>query len=112
MNCLNCKAPIIQTPGKREKKFCSDLCRAKYGQKKKGSCIAGEPVTVAIKAPEDPNKLQNELNELINLPHNKEKVRAAIIENKGRKVTLTEKPTMPKGLSLQEQIDWKINNSK
>ena len=25
--CLNCGAPLLQKPGKKEKKFCSDRCR-------------------------------------------------------------------------------------
>lgn len=28
--CLTCGKPIMKTPGKREKKFCSDACRMKW----------------------------------------------------------------------------------
>lgn len=28
--CLTCGAPLIQVPGKKEKKFCSDLCRSRW----------------------------------------------------------------------------------
>lgn len=29
-NCLYCGKPVIQTPGRKEKKFCSDFCRGKW----------------------------------------------------------------------------------
>lgn len=28
--CLNCGVPVSQTPGRKEKKFCSDVCRNKW----------------------------------------------------------------------------------
>lgn len=28
--CLCCGTPVIQNPGRKEKKFCSDLCRVKW----------------------------------------------------------------------------------
>lgn len=33
-NCLNCQKEITQKEGKRAKKFCNDICRATYWQKK------------------------------------------------------------------------------
>lgn len=35
MKCLNCDKEISGIPGKREKKFCGNNCRASYGQKHK-----------------------------------------------------------------------------
>lgn len=35
MNCLECKEPIEQKPGKRAPKFCSTTCRSNNWQKKK-----------------------------------------------------------------------------
>jgi endogenous inhibitor of DNA gyrase (YacG/DUF329 family) len=35
MNCPECKKPIISTPGKRPKKFCSTTCRSNFWQKQK-----------------------------------------------------------------------------
>lgn len=29
-HCLNCGSTVIQNPGRKEKKFCSDLCRVRW----------------------------------------------------------------------------------
>ena len=33
--CQNCGIPVAQTPGRREKKFCSDTCRMQWWNKNK-----------------------------------------------------------------------------
>jgi hypothetical protein len=37
MNCLKCGKEVNQKPGKREKRFCSDSCRAGYSQRQKAA---------------------------------------------------------------------------
>ena len=64
--CLNCGDPVPQTPGKRERKFCSDECRQKKWQKdqqavrkqlkglKEDHFQATGPATKAVMVPEMP----------------------------------------------------------
>lgn len=82
--------------------FPNDLDKIEKGFLDKPALV-GPPVTVTLKPPADPVALNKELNELVNSPENKPGVLDAIIN--GGTVKL-----MPKGLSLSEQIDWRIKN--
>ena len=85
LKCLNCDNVITQTPGKRQKKFCSDLCRAKYGQRRKKVPIVE--------------------SKMIDLPKDYVEIKkVGVFKPDGTIGSITE---MPKGLSLIQQLEWR-----
>lgn len=89
MECRNCNKPIENTPGRRPKIFCSDNCRAKHWQKLFPKKEITKP---AIK--EKVEKLKQVVSKIKMNPSG-----SATHE-------------MPKGLSLTQQIDWKLNHGQ
>lgn len=85
MNCLQCGKELINTPGRRPKQFCNSTCRSNYWNKaKKTNNLKFKVIVVP-----EPTKIPNW-----------EQPKSSKIDIK----------IMPKGLSLQDQIDWKIKN--
>lgn len=50
MKCLHCGGVMINTPGKRPKKFCSTTCRSNFWQKRQRAIKATEKLSPATKA--------------------------------------------------------------
>lgn len=98
MQCLNCQKELLQTVGKRTKQFCNTSCRSGYWQKEKAKERAIEkkattPVMSGIK--------------------NKSKETDYIspeLAKDSLKKTMKIINVMPKGLSITEQIQWKIDH--
>lgn len=74
-----------------------------------GSLRAGPPVKVTLKPPADPNVLQDEINEIVAQPINQEQLRGAFIKLANGETPQPVK-LMPKGLTLAQQLDWRLEN--
>jgi len=115
-NCLECGKEVTQTAGKRKKEYCGNTCRVKYYLKKKNEGkpkgkrgrpkkLLTIPPKSLIKKGEKATKLLNKFfeKEFPNKPPDKPTIKYAHEENK---------PTMPKGLSLMQQLEWREKNQK
>ena len=112
--CLNCGKELQQTPGKRIKKFCDNTCRSSYWNKHNK-----DRKTVSVPV-EEWNKIQaklkllkekpvNPVGDFVDLEKSVEVTTKSKLEKKEAKSTTEE---MPKGLSLAEQIEWRINHNR
>lgn len=87
MKCPNCQKAVKQTPGKREKVFCNSTCRSNYWAKEKRKADVSRETEM-------------------------KKVYGPVIKMKTVNKPVFRQEGMPKGLSLTQQIDWKIKNGK
>lgn len=107
--CLNCGAELKQMEGSREKKYCNDICRASYHQKKNKGV---EPKYVRYSTFKE---LKDKFDALV---AGKE-IKVADVNKQSPKVKnlIEEKPTTnytakktqeeaPKGLSKSEMLRW------
>lgn len=92
MKCPNCQKVVKQTPGKREKVFCNSTCRSNFWAKEKrkeNGSVNKPKAAVVVRKTDQPTSQGKLVAKLISVPS-----------------------SMPKGLSLAQQIDWKIKNGK
>ena len=85
--CRQCGAIISQTEGKRQKEFCDNTCRSNfwYGKNKKGKVVVKNLTKPTTGANQKIEKKPTQ-NESLN--------------------------TMPKGLTLMEQLEWREKHPK
>lgn len=112
--CLNCDKELIQTDGKRDKKFCSNTCRSSYWFKKNK---VPKVKTVSI---EEWNELQNKLKKFeglkgasvadLNNPINEVKNITKEPPKTNYTIDIKRKEVMPDGLTWKEQLEWNRNH--
>lgn len=128
--CLNCGNDLIYVRGKKAKTFCNSTCRSGYWHKQKTkekeyakklqSDIEKIKKSIFDKGPIPPKNIYEDKNgdQLVtsrkDTPEGYVEVKKTIASQKNNphpvKTIAGDKKQMPKGLSIQEQIDWKINN--
>src|SRR5665213_4064201 len=75
--CLNCGKEVRQTPGKRERKYCDDVCKQKHWQKQK----AEKNDTVKISRKEYEQLLNNSYSGLPVVKDIEKKLRIDTVKN-------------------------------
>ena len=111
-NCLECGTELTQTEGKREKKYCGNTCRVKYYLKEKNKDKPkgkrGRPAKNKETSP--PKEMQStvplEDGVGIGITEDENGTPTDISETSKQQL----KPTMPKGLSLEDRIKWMNDN--
>ena len=110
--CLNCEAPISQKEGSRERKFCSDSCRASFHQKNNKKPVKDKvpPKWVYDYFKKNPDDLVKTIGiKDLTVPANEIKPKEQPKTNYVAKVE--KKKEMPIGLSRTEQMRWLRDNS-
>lgn len=136
--CLYCEIPIEQKEGKRERKFCSPshctLFHLKEKNKDKPKGNRGRPKGTKNKVKDSKGFTKEEMeyvekiNKFLDTPEIKEDMKQSFKDLTTKNISITktelvddkvkvtnvlrEKPQMPKGLSLSEQLEWRENNLK
>jgi hypothetical protein len=91
--CLFCKKPIKDTPGRRPKKYCDDNCRQKHFQAKRRNNKAADPFSK--KSKKSTKKIKGDLQKA-------EDGKVKFVPKKTGKTTLVE-PT-----ELDSKVDFKV----
>lgn len=116
--CLNCSTEIDQKEGKREKKFCSNSCRATYWAKNNGKKPPKYVLYRTFKKLQETfddwkDKNKDFIKSIVSKPLSGEENQQKP-QNKPQGDTKKENEglTMPDGLNWKEKLEWKRNHLK